>query len=74
MGRYAEAIETLRKAADIINNDPVIYEHLGDAYLSGGDSQNALDTWKKAVELHEKEEGLKQRVEKKIQDLKLKIK
>jgi predicted negative regulator of RcsB-dependent stress response len=73
MGRYDEAVKILQKALNIVNNDPVIYEHIGDVYLSHGLNKDALDAWENALKFHEKEEGLKRRVEKKIQDLRLKI-
>ena len=73
MGRYDDAAETIKKAVSIIGNDPVIYEHLGDIYLSQGLDKDALKAWEKAVEFQEKEEGLKERVEEKIKNLKLKI-
>ena len=29
--------------------DPVVYEHLGDAYAATGDTAKALEAWKKAL-------------------------
>jgi tetratricopeptide (TPR) repeat protein len=70
MGRYEDALFYLKKAAEIVKDDPVIFEHLGDVYAAEGKSDEALKTWEKAIELHEKEEGLKGRVEEKIRNLK----
>jgi tetratricopeptide (TPR) repeat protein len=72
MGRHEDAVKALQKATGIINNDPLIYEHLGDVCISRGLNKDALDAWENALKFHEKEEGLKERVEKKIQDLKFK--
>jgi tetratricopeptide (TPR) repeat protein len=69
MGDYAKAVETLKKAVATAGNDPTLYEHLGDVYHAMGQNGNALDAWKSALQFHEKEEGLKERVEKKIRSL-----
>ena len=72
-GFYNDALREIKKALELTKNDPVIFEHLGDVYLKLDDKENAIDAWQKAIEFDEKEEGLKERVEKKIQDLRFKI-
>jgi tetratricopeptide (TPR) repeat protein len=69
LGKYDDALKNLLKAAEIVKDDPVIFEHLGDVYYSKGIPEKAREFWEKAIEFHEKEEGLKERVEKKIQNL-----
>jgi tetratricopeptide (TPR) repeat protein len=69
MGRYEEAIQILKRSIDLIDDDPIFYEHLGDAYLATSMKTDALKAWEKALEFHEKEEGLKDRIEKKIRSL-----
>jgi tetratricopeptide (TPR) repeat protein len=71
LGEYDEALKTLLKAAEIAKDapDPVIFEHIGDVYNSKGIKDKAKEYWEKAIGLQEKEEGLKERVEKKIQNL-----
>ncbi len=32
-GRYPEALRELKRAVSLAKEDPVLYEHLGDAYL-----------------------------------------
>ena len=48
----------------------MVLEHLGDVHKELGESEKAIEYWKKALPLSEKEEGLKERVEQKIQGLK----
>jgi tetratricopeptide (TPR) repeat protein len=68
-GKYKEAIERLIRAVDITQDDPVILEHLGDVYNADGQTEKAIELWEKAIQFHHKEEGLKQRVEKKLRQL-----
>jgi tetratricopeptide (TPR) repeat protein len=69
MGRYEKAIETLEKAVGFLKDDPILYEHLGDAYHAKSKKLKAVEAWKRAIEYHEKEEGLKERIEKKIKGI-----
>lgn len=50
-GRYAEALNQLQKARTVIEDDPAIWEHLGDTYLKLGDRNAAVEHWKKALKL-----------------------
>lgn len=72
LGRFQDALSTILRAVDIVKDDAVIYEHLGDVYKELGDYKQALSAWSDALRFHEKEEGLKERVENKIRDLKSK--
>jgi tetratricopeptide (TPR) repeat protein len=45
------SIQTLERAAVLTGGDPVISEHLGDAYLLRADRRSALRHYEKAVEL-----------------------
>jgi tetratricopeptide (TPR) repeat protein len=48
-GEFAQAVETLRKAATLIQpEDAIVDEHLGDAYSATNDTTNALKYWEKA--------------------------
>ena len=69
MGHYDEAMKILQRAAEIVKDDPVLYEHLGDVYRLKGLKEKAKEFWEKSLEFHEKEEGLKERVERKIKEL-----
>jgi predicted negative regulator of RcsB-dependent stress response len=35
----------------LLDTDPIIYEHLGDAYFKRGDIEQARGAWQKALEL-----------------------
>ncbi len=60
---FKEAIEQLEKAASQLE-DPVIFDHLGDAFYKSGDNAKAVSAWKKSLELDPKQEKVK--VEEKI--------
>ena len=49
------AIRELEKAAELTGGDPVISEHLGDAYLLLDDRQRALSFYEEAVNLEPRE-------------------
>jgi tetratricopeptide (TPR) repeat protein len=49
--QLALAIQTLERAAVLAGGDPVISEHLGDAYLLRSDRKRALQHYEQAVEL-----------------------
>ncbi len=46
MGRYDEALEELLKAHNILPDDPVVADHVGDVYLALGHRQNAIKFWR----------------------------
>ncbi|MFA6172485.1 MAG: tetratricopeptide repeat protein [Kiritimatiellales bacterium] len=50
-GRYTEALKELKKAKGLIEDDPSIWEHLGDIYIKIGNRDAAVEHWKKALEL-----------------------
>jgi tetratricopeptide (TPR) repeat protein len=68
-GMYKEALREIKKASDIEKDDPLILEHLGDVYLKLDNREAASEAWHKSLEFHEKQEGLKERVEGKIEKL-----
>jgi tetratricopeptide (TPR) repeat protein len=47
--KLPEAEEYLRKAVNHDNNDPTILGHLGDVYMKLGDTQQAADTFERAL-------------------------
>jgi len=49
LGDYTRALEYLESAAKL-DNDPVIFDHLGDAYLATGQPEEAKVWWRKALE------------------------
>lgn len=68
-GEYGRAREALEDAVAATGDDPVILEHLGDVSLALSDRAKAWEYWERSLQFHEKEEGLKERVEKKIEGL-----
>ncbi len=69
LGRYSKAVEQLNKSISIVGDDPVMHEHLGDVYEAMSNKTLARESWKNALKHHEKEEGLKERVQQKIDNL-----
>ncbi|MHC4399553.1 MAG: tetratricopeptide repeat protein [Planctomycetota bacterium] len=53
LGRFHEAVAELEKAA-AAEADPVILDHLGDAHQAEGQTDKALEAWRRAVEGFEK--------------------
>jgi len=62
------AIRELEKAAELTGGDPVISEHLGDAYLALEDRQRALAFYEEAVNL-EPREGEQPKLREKLERL-----
>ena len=54
--QFEPALRWLEKAANVLDReDPVVYDHLGDALWRLGRSDQAVERWEKAVELLEEE-------------------
>lgn len=49
-GDYLQAIEYLDRAVELSSHDPVVAEHLGDAYHKADMPQKALEIYKQALE------------------------
>jgi tetratricopeptide (TPR) repeat protein len=58
MGRYADAVEELKKAVAAGGEEPdgVILDHLGDAYDKLGEADKARETWQRAIQLLDKDQ------------------
>jgi len=50
LGQYDKALIHLKKAVSL-DNDPVIFDHLGDAFKAKGDTDEARIWWQKALEV-----------------------
>ncbi|MEW5795431.1 MAG: tetratricopeptide repeat protein [Candidatus Zixiibacteriota bacterium] len=61
LGAYDEAIHYLQAAA-ALDSDPVIYDHLGDALQAIGETDQAREWWKKALERQPDNEAIKQKL------------
>lgn len=55
MGDYDQAVAELKTAASKEPPDPVILEHLGDAYAKAGTWQKARESWQKALGAYQPE-------------------
>jgi tetratricopeptide (TPR) repeat protein len=68
VGKFAEALEQLRKAANVDSPDGVILDHLGDALRETEGRAPAVDTWRRAIAaLGDSEPQRRIRLEQKIQ-------
>jgi len=61
-GRFQEAIKELERAS-ILFKDPVIFDHLGDAYLKTGDTEKAKANWQKSLDLDPVQDKVKKKIE-----------
>jgi tetratricopeptide (TPR) repeat protein len=50
MDRTKDALPYLQRAAILTNNDPVVLQHVGDAYLKLGHRREAIAAWRLALE------------------------
>ena len=58
IGRVAEALREIQRAAELVKDDPVIFEHLGEIYLTQEHQEAAKDAWLRALELDPRNEKL----------------
>jgi len=63
LGRHNQALEQLIKAVTYIDDDPVVLQHLGDAYDAVGDSDNARKYWHKTLELDPDNTAIREKIE-----------
>jgi tetratricopeptide (TPR) repeat protein len=62
-GLYDKALEVLLEAHRLAPEDPIIMEHVGDAYRMLGDSKRALEYYRRSLEAKEDDrEGLVEKI------------
>jgi Tfp pilus assembly protein PilF len=61
-GKIKEAIKELERATTLLD-DPVIYDHLGDACLKAGDVDNARENWQKSLKLGPGQNKVKEKLD-----------
>ncbi len=61
VGRVAEALREIQRAAELVQDDPVIFEHLGEIYLIQDHQDAAKAAWTRALELDPHNEKLIER-------------
>ena len=62
-GRTQDAIRELERAISLLE-DPVIFDHLGDAYFKVEDIEKARQNWEKSLALDPDQEEVKKKIEK----------
>ncbi len=50
-GEFSDALEILLGASEIVADDPVIWEHIGDTYMELGQPELALESYNRSVEV-----------------------
>ncbi len=63
-GRFHEALDILLKAAEKANDDPVIWEHIGDTYVKLNESSKARDAYLKSLNLDQKAKNVDEKMRK----------
>jgi tetratricopeptide (TPR) repeat protein len=63
MGRAKDALPYLQRAAIMTNNDPVVLQHIGDAYLKLGLRREAIETWTRALKKDPRNGDLANRID-----------
>jgi tetratricopeptide (TPR) repeat protein len=63
MGQPKDALPYLQRAAFMTNNDPVVLQHVGDAYLKLGLRREAIATWTRALEKDPRNGDLTNRID-----------
>ena len=58
VGKVAEALRELQRAAELVEDDPVIFEHLGEIYLIQEHRDAAKAAWVRALQLDPHNERL----------------
>jgi len=51
LGQYEESQGFLERAAELVGNDPVVFEHLGDLYVALGRLDQAREVYQRALDL-----------------------
>jgi tetratricopeptide (TPR) repeat protein len=62
-GEYRAAIDELERALRILGEDPVIFEHLGDAYAALARYQDALAAYRQSDRLQDDNPELREKIE-----------
>ena len=62
-GRYPEALRELKRAVEKAKEDPVIFDHLGDALMKNGLAEDAMTAWQKSLSLDPTAEAVRKKIE-----------
>jgi len=62
--KYTEAVVQLERAVVYVDDDPTILSHLAEAYLAVHDHENAIQTYKKLLQLEPDRKDLLEKIKK----------
>ena len=65
LGDLNGALENLLKAQESIDDDPVVFEHLGDVYWDLGQLGRARSAWNRALELDPGNQDIQRKLDEK---------
>jgi tetratricopeptide (TPR) repeat protein len=57
-GEFSEALEILLSASEIVEDDPVIWEHIGDTYMKLGQPELAFESYSRSAEVEPGRRGI----------------
>ena len=58
MGKHRDALEQIRRASEILKDDPTVIEHLGDILSALGDKSEAVKCWQRSFLLDPKSKSV----------------
>ncbi len=62
-GKYQQAVDVQRKAVELVSDDAVMQEHLGDMFWKAGQHDAARQHWQKALQLkHDNPSGIQGKI------------
>jgi tetratricopeptide (TPR) repeat protein len=62
-GKYSRAVEELERASTLVGSDPVVLEHLGDAYWALEEYHKALAAYERSLGLDAESEDVLEKLE-----------
>src|SRR5207302_9391556 len=62
-GRCPEALHELQRAVEKAKEDPVIFDHLGDALMQNDPAEDAITAWQKSLSLDPTAEAVRKKIE-----------
>jgi tetratricopeptide (TPR) repeat protein len=61
-GEFSLALEILLSASEIVDDDPVIWEHIGDTYMKLGQPEPALESYNRSMEVDSERPEIEEKV------------
>jgi tetratricopeptide (TPR) repeat protein len=59
---YAEALKHIRRAVELLGDDPTVLDHLGDVLAAQGDGPGAVEQWQRSLGLNAADERVRQKL------------